>query len=320
MMVGFSSMAETGCTFFSWSYLWFLGQNYYNFTNKTEFPLVSNPLSKDTSNAHEHKILRLYGIDQWKSHISDISNFSSEKNFIFKGNPGLETSCNKSRSSSLRDCINFSLQNDVKIVYFSFDHPFFRVNLRSSAPSFFAERSVRDDYILLEMKNLFKTVPNLDTITSNIGKARDFLSFNMKKLLIFPDEDIVVRDNLILHKNFHLINYRDWINSPDKVIKIFFDFLDKKINKSKYDDWMKIHSQWKKNVLPVLLFFDEQEEILDSIVEGKSFCLRKYSLNVLSEAYIQYQLMKRYNNRLLVTHLDSFPNNTLEITKFLKKK
>ena len=72
--------------------------------------------------------------------------------------------------------------------------------------------------------------------------------------------------------------------------------------------------------MPTNNFYNDLPVILSSIVNGVSFSLKKYKLDVFTEAIIQHELMKKYNNRLLVSHLDSFPEDAKDLTKFLLRK
>jgi hypothetical protein len=321
MILGFCSLGETGTTFLSWSHLWLSGLEKYWYDDKTERGLVFNPLCSLNDSAHLHQLYRPAGLSEWKSFIQETSTIA-EEDFVFKGNPDRALgngflATKEMRLNDLLCCMDYALNKKVKIVYLTFDHCFPTIIHRPHSPSIFGDLFVRNSYIKEMIKKKYNT-SGLDAKLETFGKMRDFLTFNIKNLTISPQDAIKINIKQAVDPNFLSINYRDWINFPEKTMETFFSFLDKKIDKSRIDHWLLVHRQWKRFMLPQLNFFDHMDNIINCILAGENFSLKEYHLDVFGEAILQHELMKKFNRRLNTTNLDYFPDNTAKLSRYLK--
>ena len=158
----------------------------------------------------------------------------------------------------------------------------------------------------------------IESLVNSPPKARNFLALSLKHLKKFNELQLIQKENFNSDKNFLFINLRDFLLDGKKCLEGVFNFLGRKIDQNRFDQWISVHAQWKKILLPTLNFYDDLPVILSSIKNGDSYPLRKYRLDIFTEAIIQHELMKQHRDRLLITHLNKFPDNTRDLTPFLK--
>jgi hypothetical protein len=311
MIFGFTSYTQLGCTFLNWSVHYLSGDTRtWREKEKSWIDVPENPLT--SINSHNFKKNHTLTITEWKKMIDILSSYDSNDNFSFY----LQLSTIEERTPEhLNEVILLSLDKKIKLIYLGTDYSTYNLASRSRF-SHQMGRTIKNKMYIKSMKDYFKTVPNLESLTGTNGKARDFLSLSIGNIKVPLDQE-VIKDHLS-HKDFLFVNCHELLTNEKECLKGIFNFLNLKIDSSRMDNWLEIHSKWKENLLPLLNFYRDLPTILSSIINGVSHPLEQYRLDIFTEAIIQYELMKKHNDRLLISQLDQFPDDAKDLTPFLK--
>jgi hypothetical protein len=322
MVVGLATFNELGATFLNWSFHYLSGDSfYYQLKKKTWLPLPDNPLTG--SNAHLFERNHPLKLSDWKEMVELFLLNGNDNNFFFYG--AVCDSRNEDHVDAkkyrelLKEAISFSLNKNVKIIYIGIkNYSIYKLMSRAFLDFVGSDLELQNKKIKEAIKKVFSNVPNLEFLINSDGGARDFLAMGMRNLESGSDLEITQR--FLSHKNFLFIELDDLLKDGENCMYSMFDFLNIKLDGSQLIHWHKVYDQWKEYLLPTHNFYNDLPIILSSIVNGVSFSLKKYRLDVFTEAIIQHELMKKYNNRLLVSHIDSFPEDAKDLTKFLLRK
>lgn len=304
MIFGITQSQQIGASFLNWSVHYLSGdtQTWWE-KEKSWVDIPENPLTR--INAHGFKKNHPMTMPAWKETIDILSSYDANKNFSFYGN--IENFVN--------DAIPLSLDNGVKLLYLGTKYSTYNIINRGSF-SYQSDWTSKNKAYIQNIKDYFKTVPNLESLTGTYSKARDFLSFNMGNIKRPSDQEVI--KNYSSHKNFLFVDCHELLTNEKECLKDLFNFLNLKIDSSRMDKWLMVHSEWKKHLLPLLNFYKDLPVILSSIINGVSHPLEQYNLDIFIEAIIQHELMKRHKDRLFISKLDQFPDNTKDLTPFLK--
>lgn len=307
MIVIFTATDELGCTFLNWSFHWLSGDEYsWEHKKRSWVKLPSNPLTKH--NAHLFKKNYYESFEEWKKTIDTFMGVDvKKKDFTFFG------SCSEEHQSKIR----FALDKKIKTIFLGCDYSRYKISKRTKS-SVFQNRRQRYLDLVKYIKKYFHTVPNIESLVNSPLKARNFLALSLMHLKKIDDLQLIQKENFKSDKNFLFINLRNFLLDGEKCLEGVFNFLGRKIDQNRLDQWIPIHARWKKFLLPTLNFYDDLPVILASIINGNSHSLKKYRLDIFTEAIIQHELMKQHNDRLLIEQLNKFPNNTKDLTPFLK--
>lgn len=154
------------------------------------------------------------------------------------------------------------------------------------------------DYFFPESKQKWEAA-NLN----NVWDQREFMALNFK----YHDHDSILNyvDPLV---DYHHINAMDLWTNFDQSVTDLFDYLAIDIDQSRLDHWTTIYHQWKKLHTNRVRFVWYFEIIVDNIIKGVNFDLRRFQLDISQEAAIQQALICRHNLNLKTWELIKFEN------------
>jgi hypothetical protein len=313
MIFGITSLTEIGCTFLNWSVHYLSGDTQtWREREKTWLDIPDNPLTR--VNSHGFKKNHPKTMPEWKETIDILSSYDSNKIFSFHG---LVRNYDHSlvEQTFVKEAISLSLDNGIKLLYLGTKYSNYNLVQRAKF-SYRFDRTSRNKAYIENMKDYFKTVSDLESLTGTYGQVREFLSLNMGKLKAPEDQELI--KNYLSHKDFLFVDCHELLTNEKQCLEGLFDFLNLKIDSSRMEKWLIVHSEWKKNLLPLLNFYKHLPVILSSIINGVSHPLEQYNLDIFLEAIIQYELMIRHKDRLFISKLDQFPDNTKDLTPYLK--
>jgi len=308
MIVIFTATGELGCTFLNWSFHWLSGAEYSweHKKKKSWVKLPSNPLTEHNAHFFEKNFYNSF--EEWKKTTDTFLSFDIEKkDFTFFG------SCH----DDLQLKIKFALDKKIKIIFLGCDYSRYTLFDRTNG-SILQNRRQRYLHLVKCIKTHFHTVPKIESLVNSPIKARNFLTLSLRHLKKINELQLIHKENFKSDKNFLFINLRNFLLDGEKCLEGVFNFLGRKIDQNRLNQWTPIYAQWKKFLLPTLNFYDDLPVILASIINGDSHSLKKYRLDIFTEAIIQHELMKQHRDRLLIGHLNKFPDNTKDLTPLLK--
>jgi len=317
MVFCFIQTQQLGYTFLDWSFYWLLGNDYhYNHKQKKFLSLSKDPITR--VNAHIHKKNRPGDVPgrpgtslECRSMINELLSLDKDIDYSV---------CWLSLGGDIVDVMNFCCDKKVKVILLHYDVGMPVLLNRARDASFVSSLKERNSDCVKRIKEYFLTVPNLSSLVATPSKARHFLSLSLNHLYHDSQVDSIEDKSLLSNKNIHMLNIRDLIKKPIPSLQGVFNFLECKINYTRVDHWLYVHDKWKDLQLPMIEFYDNLPIILSSIINGRSYSLEKFKLDIFFEAIIQHELMKKHQTRLMVDNLDQFPNNTKDLTPYLLQK
>ena len=281
---------------------------------------MENPLK--ANNSHQHDRNHTMGLKNCKVMIDKFSSYTKTEDFSFYVGFSNEENFEKyNEGVTLVDTFDYGLNKNFKVIFLYCDYVRPILLNRRFDPGFSATRDERNTAYRTRLMQVFKANPKLAQLIDTDSKMREFLSFSMRHLYLSDWDFFQIKDSNAHpnRANFYAMDYRNLVMRGEDTMKDMFNFLGRPINQSRLQHWKTIHEVWKKILSPSLKFHDDLPKILEHIIEGKSLCLKEYSLDVFLEAQIQHELMKRFNQRLRVKNLDCFPDDTAKLNLLLKK-
>ncbi len=317
MIVGFTSIFSYGGHFMDWSFNYLTGREMFR-SSKEWLPLVASPLT-GAANAHQHKANHPGTLAEWTETVNELVKEDNSKICTFYG--GTRGGITK---GILRDDyltgINLALDNGVKIIFIHNKFKWCRYFLRREFQiENNADKRIRNSALRDRIRESFSSVDNLESKIFDNSHMRRFLFLQHKNLISLPELD-EYSDRLPLHhENFLTLDHHFWIRQGPRAMKIIFDWLGLEMDEDRLSRWHKIYRQWSTLLIPKIDLIDNLDKVLTSIINGESHDIGQYDLDIFWESWIQYRLVTDYNAILLCDELDEFPNNTKDLTPFLKK-
>ena len=131
---------------------------------------------------------------------------------------------------------------------------------------------------------------------------REFLALNM------PDGFQHISKFFDLTTEHYDIDYLEWVNSGDLLIKDIFKYFDMKIDKNRFSEWNEIYQHWKTLHYNRLNFLYAFDKIINYILNNYYMDLTRFDLDVIQEAFIQRELIYKHNLNLKTFQLEKFIN------------
>jgi hypothetical protein len=95
-------------------------------------------------------------------------------------------------------------------------------------------------------------------------------------------------------------------NTFDLTVDRLFEYLDVKINLENFKRWIDVYNQWKKLHKDRLFFSWYFDIIIQYIIDGYNFDLRRFNLDLYQEAAIQHALIYKHGLNLKTWQLEKF--------------
>ena len=323
MVVCLTSFTTLGCTFLEWSVNWLSGhERYWSDLENKWIELTKNPI--EIINAHGHRKNHPSNVEEWIKMTEKFNALSKNTQLLTYYGWNAAGPFGQKCFDGICDL----LQKKTKIILLHDSLGKFQVRHRHTDSSnkgrqldgsSHNSRQFRDEEIKKEIITKLFTTPDLKSKLKSVGEQRDFFTWNMKyfKYVYNKYEDSIIR---LSSPNFLLLDQRLLIMDGEAALRNVFTFLKTKIVERKVASWLKVYKKWQKIVRPEFLLHENMSNIIKCIKNGVSHSLVPYELDTFKEALIQYNLIKEYNDILLVKKLDKFPENTIELTGYLKSK
>lgn len=336
-----SSFSSLGCTFLDWTLHYLSGKTeYYNVELDRNVELVDNPLksfdqTNNKKNAHRHQKNYAGGYEELRAYIEKI-NTSVEKNngyssmhSVYFGPerfPKILKKLNYDIGEITEPHIlehienffyeDFSLstrflhKHEIPFVYVD-NSKYFFFDIRQSEVTPFTGNVPRypeesfDEY----MGTFFAGLKEFDG-NENIWDKREFLALNIRPY------DTKFKRTFGLSVPYYHIDFRRWWSDPISSVVDIAEFLEIKIDTSRWEKWKDVCLQWKDNHAHYLNFYFSLDHIIDSIMNGWYYKLP--SLSLTEEAIIQHMLIYKHNLNLKTWQLKKFPPNTQDLHELLE--
>lgn len=333
-----------GCTFLDWSLHYLANQNFYfNVNLNDSINLVNNPLKSlngDTKkiNAHSHQRNHSRGYKDLKYYISKIHEKieqSDKKDFldmysVYLGPKPIldiiedfdydigDISKNKQYLHNVEQsvyedfemCINFLHDSNIPIIYVD-NSKYYFFDFRQTEIFTFSRNtpnSIKEMFD--EYSNTFFSVSNEVTNNKNIWDIREILALNVRPY------DEKFKRSIGFSVPYYHIDFKLWWTDPMTFIVDIADFLEIKIDNSRWEKWKDICLQWKITNKHYLQFYFSLDHIIESILNGWYYKLPH--LTFPEEVIIQHILIYKHGLNLKTWQLEKFPPNTQDLHELLE--
>lgn len=339
-----TSLSSLGCTFLEWSLHYLANQNFYfSVDSNSSIELVTNPLKSfgrdvEKINAHSHQKNHPLGYDNLKYYIEKIhekTKQSGNEEFLDMYSVYLgpkttldiiedldydieDVSKNKQYMDNVKQscyedfemCIDFLHKNNIPIIYvdnskyhfFDIRHTEAFTFSRNNTPK--ESKEIFNEYINTFFSN------SIDYNSKPIWDIREIVALDIRPY------DEKFKKSLGFNLPYYHIDFRMWWADPMSSIIDIANFLEIKINNSRWEKWKDVCIQWKNNHKHYLEFYFSIDHIIDSIINGWYFKLPVLSFS--EEAIIQHILIYKHGLNLKTWELEKFPSNTQDLHKLLE--
>jgi hypothetical protein len=89
------------------------------------------------------------------------------------------------------------------------------------------------------------------------------------------------------------------------------------IDADRYRPWLSVYERWQQ--LHDTKFSEDYWQILDHVINNRSWDLSPYGMNLIKEALLQHGLLYHYDLNVRTWGLERFPNNTQELHLLLEQ-
>lgn len=288
-----------GGTFLTWSIYFLSGRHdYFSVRANSVINLTKNPLTE--KNAHNFVANQPLDINEFKKFMPELIH-SDECMYMHHFRSDTEFAVNELCNNTSKKIV-VSTTPELSLYHCGQDRA--GIALAWASNKFLSD----PDEIYKDQVNYFFNESG--RIWNNLGLTdvwdkREFIALNYNPYSV---DSIMNYIHPEIH--YHHIHALDlWVNF-DQSVQHLFDYLNLKINDSRYREWILIYSQWKRKHNNQLNFVWYFKTIVNNILNGNDMDLLRFNLNIYQEAAIQQELI--YNHNLNI--------KTWELTKFVNTK
>lgn len=144
---------------------------------------------------------------------------------------------------------------------------------------------------------------------------REFMALNIRPYISVNATKYVDRA-----KEHFLISYLDLFQNLDKILYNLVNFLDMDSfnDEEKITHWHKVYYTWRSTNCEQIMWDQNFDVIIDSIVNGYKMDLSVYTLDELRQAAIQHALLYKHNLAIKGYGIETLPNTTQGIHELLE--
>jgi hypothetical protein len=138
---------------------------------------------------------------------------------------------------------------------------------------------------------------------NDVWDKREFIALNVNYNKTMSIRQLVDNEN-----QFYVLNCMDLFNTFDTTVYKLFEYLNLKIDLTRFKKWTVVYAKWKQlqyNRIRFVWYFDS---IIKNIILGKEMDLEQFDLDIMQEAAIQRELIYTHSLNLKTWQLEKFTN------------
>ena len=308
-----------GGTFLSWSLHFLAGHKQYFFARKKTFiDLISNPITD--KNAHNFRPNQPNDYNTFQEVLGNLVNCKTnnfhtiyfhnflEYPFSFES-PGTKQAISEVVSATDKFIVVTNQEKNLLYEKSFYGRSLPCSSLTDPTKRLTTDQERFDDFIECFFADSLDTWKKLNL--TNIWDFREFLALN------YRHHSQTISSFIDLSKRHFDLDFLEWVNAGDLVIKDIFEYLETPLDQSRFLEWKKIYQLWKELHYQRLIFLWNFDKIVNYIVKGKFLDLLRFNLDIYQEAIIQHELIYKYNLNLKTFQLNRF-ENTLQLNSLLE--
>lgn len=306
-----------GGTFLTWSLHFLAGHDDYFLARKNStFLIPTSPLTK--INSHEFIPNQPSTIDYFKKDLECLSTTSTDgfHTLYFHNFRG----CTQSTTSPTAVAINTVKNISNNIVYLSLDKKHALYQCKYEGRTLITDEKSGKPYENFDKqhhgwinKYFLKDKQLWSALSLNKHwDYREFLALNVN-----PHDIVKMSDVSAFDFDHYYLDSFDLYNNFDCLVDDLFKYIDVKLDSNKLLEWINVYHKWQQlhtNRIQFVYYFDT---IIDYILEGKYFDLKRLNLDIMQEAAIQRHMIYNHNLNFKTWQLEKF-NNTQQLHSLLE--
>lgn len=291
-----------GGTFLTWTIYFLSGkEKYFSSKANTVLDLPDNPLTQ--SNAHNFISSHPVTLKDVQAALPLLENVANTTECVYM---------HQCRTlSDTKECVDLlnQLVSKTVVVELSHKHALYNCKYKPRAewqPAFVNNRNLFDpDDIYNDFVEHFFDDSNKvweKAKLNDVWDKREFIALNFNPFKKYSNiSDFVAGD-------YFYIDAADLWTQFETSVTELFEYLELEIVAKRFNHWQNIYQQWRtvhRNRFRFVLYFDQ---IVQSIITGADFDLKRFDLDIRQEAAIQRELMYSHNLNLKTWQLLKFEN------------
>jgi hypothetical protein len=334
-----SSNGALGGTFLEWSIHWLAGNDTYYHSTHGYIPLVSNPISSDSINAHNHRKNHPSGLTRTQKTLEKLSNLPDNTLcslypfalYYFDSAKLLNLTVNDQVD---KDTLNLIVQNTKEDWTRTWEY------LGSSKVNRIFIKLPDSLYLYYSSgpRSLEKQLFVDSTYSSADEHDDDLFNRFFKDSLLQYKNDMQIWDKrellaltIPVEKNDDMYSGTDftqvhkfinaqslWHDGENTVLELM-EYLRLPVNNDRLSEWRPVYQIWQQIQFKILNLLYDLDFIVEAVVNNYNFDLSKYNLSLYQEAIIQHKLMRQHNLTIKNWQLSKFPNNTKDLHALLEE-
>lgn len=297
-----------GGTFLTWSLHFLAGHNdFFSVQSKSNVPITVTPLTE--SNAHNFIPNQPDTIDKFNYCLESLSNAKTDSFYTLYFHNFSD--CDHLNTGTTATAINTVKNISNKIIYLSLDKKnalyqckyksrVLRINKKTKKRYQNFDEQHNDwcnDYFFKD-----KQVWNNLKLTDQ-WDHREFLALAVNPYNIIKMSDV----NAFDFEHYYIDSF-DFYNNVNCLIDNLFDYIDIKIDPIRKSEWINVYHKWQQLHTSRVQFVYYFDTIIDYILNGKYFDLKRLNLDILQEAAIQHHMIYNHNLNFKTWQLEKFDN------------
>jgi len=320
-IVHISARYSIGCTFLDWSLHWLSGESdVLTINSKKPTPLVENPITNEI--AHGHAKNHPWGIDGTTKVLNYLENsdYNGLITIYWLGNKPthvLKSFEEWEKNTKIETPKEFSKvwkelgERGIPGIWIDFTGPKMFLDCARTVKSPYGvdvesrEESLRQ-WVDLHFPYSLNGIDN-----PQIWDYREAYA-----LCVRPYEKWDFGCDLDFSYPNYNFNMLDWVYNGRYHIEKIMEFLDKPIDKSRWDHWCEVYEEWASRLRKVIDFANNAEKIVKDIVNNVDYEIGDMTIN--QEGIIQHILIYKHDLNVKTWQLEKFPTNCRDIHKLLE--
>lgn len=304
MIIAIITDPAVGGTFLTWSLHYLAGHNdYYSASEDNMIVLPANPLNG--VNAHKFKANKPNTLLRVKSTLEKIQSINIENfhtiylhNFAHGQDHDLQAAVK--HTQQLADKVVILSHNTYDSMYFCTYYNRYKRESFTNANNILdnPKEQLNDfvDFFFKESKNKFTLSGG-----SPVWELREFLALNVDFRIRPRIEDF--SDLSLPH---YFLNWEELFNRFEFTVRDLLNYLNVKVDESRWDSWITIYHQWKNIHVQRLQFSLYFDKIVESIKNNYFLDLTRFNLDIVQESAIQRELLYKHNLAMKLYQIEKF--------------
>ena len=306
MVQGFVLTDPTiGGTFITWSIYYLTGKtDYWFWRTKRSQQLPTNPLS--SQNAHGFRPNQVTSLEEMRQFCKAINSTTADDLVVGYLHPSPYTD----NETMVSEAVSVSQKTIAISVPDEHNFYHYRLQARTLTPKY-NDPSVLNQSWEEQHQDFLEHFFGKDLEHwKNLGLTetwdrREFLALNLR-----PRLNSLKITNFQTGRSSHsmVLDAREVWFMLDDCIRSIMDWLHLSIDRSRYDEWLKVYQIWRVYHYNRVRFGWYFNKIIDAIIVGQDMDLKRFDLDIMQEAIIQHELIYTHNLNFRTYGLEKFSN------------